>query len=371
MRVNKPKKTIRINTFSEFKQKKNIIKSILEDRGYWNGKGVKELYNVKDNNTSTLYAFYDLEKSPSGFDINVFLNLAEHYRKNLCCDSIHVVIVPGSNSGFRSVPHDHRRDKWEIDSMIWRLRHLLPYCCWCLPSCKALSILESRIEAKNIIDKSKYVYPEKYTVDDPCERCNWSHLFKKIFREKKIDLHLRAENYALDKVKNWLNQFDKKVVTISLRESVEIPRNSVIAHWKEFAQYLKSKDYIPVFLRDAEQNLNPILEELRDEIIFPESNHLGFRMALYELSHLNMFVNNGTASLAWFNPNVKYIMCKILSNIKDYTSCSASFLEHCGFIIGEDPPFVQKGQKWIWNTHDNTDILISSFENFENEINNE
>lgn len=325
--------------------------------------GVSPLKGVKSDNKDTLYAFYDLEKSPTCFDISVFLMLAENYRIKNNCSSCHVIIVPGSNNGFRAVPNKEGFDSWPINVMKWRLINLLPDCCWLLPSCSGVSILESRKEAEFIVSNAKHVYPENYDLKNPVERCNWPQLFKKYFQGEKNFCHFSAPEIALEKVSNWLTQFSSQTVTLNIRTTPETSRNSNLIEWVYFSKYLKDSGYTPIFVIDAETTLDPLPAILDQETIFPESNNIMYRMALYELSYMNTFVNNGVASLAWFNQKVNYIMYKILHNAPN---SSEAFLEKCGFKIGENPPFANKHQKWVWNYDDNLSTLINYFNEMRN-----
>lgn len=347
------------------KYPKNIRDHILNHQGHWMGPRVQQLVGIKNDNKTTLYAFYDLEKSPSSFDIIPFLALAEDYRvKETKCNTIHVIIVPGSNHGFRSVSNPHNTDNWDLENKRWRLRNLLPDCCWLLPSCKAVSVLETRKEAELIYKNAAHVFPEiNYTIGTPIERYNWINIFKRAIIKGVIDLPLKAPEMAKIHVKRWLDFIapNKKIVTLNLRETIETPRNSSIESWAAFYHLINNKEYQPIFVRDAENNLSSLPLELKNTIIFPEANHVEYRSALYELSYLNMFVSNGTAAMAWFNPNVNYITFKLLSKIPEYTSCSIEFFALQGFAVGEQPEFVKKNQKWIWNYEDNLESLVNGF----------
>lgn len=325
------------------------------------GPGVRPLNGVKSNHRNTLFCFYDMEKSPSSFDIIVFLTLAENYRiYKTKCDSIHLVIVPGSNQGFRSSPNGN--DIWDINNKIWRLHHMITNSCWLLPSCKGVSILETRTEAEFIFKMSSFTFPVGYTVLNPFEHHNWNSVFKWMVENNKLDLPLQSSIIAKNKIDKWLkSNTNNKTVTLNLRECSTPARNSNINNWIALSRIIENDGYTPIIVRDAEANFDPLPEAFKNTLIFPEANHIEFRLALYELCDINLFVTNGIASLAWFSKNIKYAMCKLLSNDPELTSNCIEFFTHSGFLVGEQPFFTMPYQKWIWNYDDNLNDLINIY----------
>ena len=95
----------------------------------------------------SLTAFYDLEVAPISFDFSVFLVLAENQRKQLEAESLRVVIVPGSEGGFR------REDAgYEIDNKKWRLQNVVVPLTTLLEIDVSLDVCDSRKAAKEIED---------------------------------------------------------------------------------------------------------------------------------------------------------------------------------------------------------------------------
>lgn len=352
---------------NEYSKKINpmILGKITNSREVWMGRGCKSLKGVKDNNNTTLYAFYDLEKSPCSFDILLFLTLAENYRvKHTACDSVHIVIVPGSNHGYRSRVSE---EDININYLNWMKIHVLSETCWLLPSVTAVSCLETRKEAELLYNYSNNTYPNKqdYSIEFPIERMNYSHIINEIVSSENFIKPIKANEQAIAQVSNWVNYVGKgkKIVTLLLRESLsETARNSSLQTWGALYALIQNDEIQPVIVRDAERSLDPIPQELTNAIIFPEANHVDLRMALFELSHLNMFIMNGTSALTWFNPNINYLLFRPLSKIPEYTSGSLEFYINQGLIVGKQPPFAGPHQKWIWNYEDDLSTLISCYQ---------
>ena len=301
------------------------------------------LWNVIDNiqyrekkQSDVLYAFYDLASSAVTFNIVEFLVLAELERKKAGCDSLQVVIVPGPNEGFRmkNVPLD-------IEDKRWRLRNILVPCCWLVPSCKQVTVCTSREEAMAFqASLVKHSFPKQYSVRTP-----WKISLSQLIETSKRDAipTIQATPSALRFVHNWIQAHagERKVITITLREcSYERDRNSDLKAWGTFARGLDPAIYYPVVIRDIETTLNPLPPELNGLTVFSEVVwNIELRAALYELSYLNMFVNNGPAVLCILNKRTRYLIFKVI------TPSGGATTKEVFRRIGLEP-----GSQWRWAT---------------------
>jgi len=113
-------------------------------------------------------------------------------------------------------------------------------------------------------------------------------------------------------IRQWINEqaAGRKVVTITLREcDYELSRNSDLPAWAEFACSLDKTEYIPVVVRDISRALGPVPDELKDHCIFSEIPwNIELRMALYEMSYLNLLVNQGPGILCYLGHSTKYLI---------------------------------------------------------------
>ena len=79
--------------------------------------------------SDVLYAFYDLAVSPATFDIVHFLILAEQARILSELNSLHIVMVPGPNEGFRINDLESYQktgiENYDIGYMKWRKNNIL------------------------------------------------------------------------------------------------------------------------------------------------------------------------------------------------------------------------------------------------------
>ncbi len=297
---------------------------------------------------NVLFAFYDLQVAPATFDIVKFLVLAELERQQAGCDSLHIVIVPGPDEGFRGKDLKIYRElgaDFDIGYMQYRLRNLLVPCCWLIPSCSGVSVCGSRCEAERISAECKF--PKEYTVQSPVGK----------FREEDImvtDLpSIEATPQALYYVKQWLPA-GRKVVTISLRETpYESVRNTDAQNWIAFANSLDKSVYAPIIIRDMESAFRYELEAP----VFPEIPwSIELRIALYELSYLNMFINlSGLSNLAIFNQKTRLLLFKPLA-----APSYEAYWRSQGLELGSQMPQMAAFQRLVWED-DNLEVICREF----------
>lgn len=297
-----------------------------------------------------LYAVYDMNVARATFDIIGFLCLAECERIKRKLSAVHVVIVNASNNEFNN-------SRWGLQNKNehdWRIHQVLMQCCSLLPSCHGVSKTATRAEVLRLLQGVHEVFPQGYTEASPVIEYEFNLLFERVNRGEEV-AHLKANAEALSFVRQYLaklNPENKKVITVTLRESVSKPlRNSKKSEWLTFLQWLNKEEYYPVVLPDTE---NAFWGEDNDFAHFHclsvAAFNVEFRMALYELSYLNLGVNNGPIHLCALNKSSAYIMFKQVVEIYPHSS-SQSFLDR-GFTIGGDFPGAGMHQKFVWEDDD-------------------
>jgi len=263
-----------------------------------------------------LYAFYDFAISPVTFDLVLFLVLAESERQRLNCNSLHIVFVPGPNDGFSPVEINIYRklgqDDCDIDSMRWRLRNIMLPLCWLIPSCRGITICTSLEEAQIMqTSVAQYIFPRGYSVQFPKESYSLFELSK-----KNVSGCIRARPQAKRFINKWIDQRDidnRKVITITLRCSpYQKERNSNIKPWSKLIQDLDSTIYYPIIVKDTWTAFKSLSSELNGFCVFKEACwNIELRVALYELSYLNLSVSCGPMVLCVFDSLTRYLMFKM------------------------------------------------------------
>lgn len=314
----------------------------------------------------TLYFFYDLEVAPVTFDFSWALVLAEQERKRANLSKVHVVFVPGKNNGLREESIEYEKCV-DLYARKWRLTELLHAMCDMLPSCSGSSFCSTREEAMTICQQAgNKIFPKRYSTTFPIAHST-SHA---LINDHEI-MALRATNQALRYMEQWQKKYlnHRKLITITLRYSTYQPeRNSNLLEWLAFARKLDQNEYFVVFVPDTENVFSDDYQLLEEFFIFREvAWNLHLRMALYQVSFLNLGVDNGVMGLCWLNSNCRYITFKMHINdrLTQPTTKMSEINKHDiksshGFNIGDSLPFSNQLQKWIWD-EDKFDSIFSEF----------
>jgi len=316
--------------------------------------------------SDVMYAFYDLQVSPPTFDILKFILFAEKARVDAGCESLHIIIVPGPDAGFRiGNLESYIRDgamNYDNEALEWRLRNILVPCCWLMPTCKNLTVSKSREEIQSLESTLvKNIFPSGYKVKSPKEQYSLRYINEAVSNGANLP-SIQATPWARNVVMDWItkNAGNRKVITITLRESkYELPRNSNLDAWGAFARNLDNNLYYPVIIRDTEVGLEPLPSQLNGLVIFHEAPwNIEIRVALYELSYLNMSVNNGPAALCVFNELIRYLRFKMVTSVGATTE--RHFRVH-GLEPGSQFRFAKPYQRIVWED-DSYDVLVKEFE---------
>lgn len=300
-----------------------------------------------------LYVVYDLAAGPITYDFIYFLMLAEHYRAMTGRLGLYVVFVPAPGDGFRRVS---QRDRFlAYDRKLWRLLNLLAPCTSLVPNCIGMHVCASREDAATLLRDAPAdrVFPPQYSLDKP----TCPYLLPQVLQQAKQgpDIRaLRAPPLATALVQRRLHELGggKPVVSITLRQSDFQPaRNSNIAAWRQFAGACTQMGFHPVFIPDTEALLSDQASALAEftTLNLPALS-VGYRMAVYEASFLNMLTNTGPASLCMFHPAARSLVFKMI--VAGTATCSAEYFISLGLLPGAQMPFAGPGQTITWQDDD-------------------
>ena len=308
-------------------------------------------------NKDTLCAFYDLEVSPISFDFSVFLILAELARNRSKTKKLKVVIVPGSNTGFRCDDA-----AYDSDNKLWRLHNILLPATSLLNSNVTVDICTNREYAAQVEERHEGpIFPEGYSVANPISEFFLSYVVAASTVGETIP-SFHAPPQARKYIQQWLNERIKgrKPVTITLREAdYNENQNSNTDAWLEFAGSLDLEEFYPVFIRDTDKAFNaqdPRFD--RFAVCIPAAINLQLRMALYELSWLNMLVPNGPGELCRHSAAVRYLYFKIINEGGNTTS--KLLIASQGIEINGQLPYATKYQRLVWE-HDDINVIHREF----------
>lgn len=309
----------------------------------------------------TLYAIYDLNVFPASFDLCWFLIAADIERKRLGLHSVHIVIAMFHRPFVHAMPPEHS-DHVDEAAMLWRVDNILQPLCSLLPTCDGVTITPSMPDALRILTCATHVWPAG------CGSSRYPTL-PQIYRQVVEGLpayedrpSLKASEQALRYVRSWFEHIASghELITITLRQHRGgATRNNDLDSWIEFARRITNSRFLPVFVPDTELAMH-MTSALDGFTVFQAAPwNIALRMALYEAATLNLFVNNGPASLAILNGNCRYLMFKVTTPSLHLTS--ENYLSELGFREGRSPPFAGNLQKWVWED-DTREILVREFD---------
>ena len=314
-----------------------------------------------------LYAFYDFAISPVTFDLIHFLVLAESERKRANCDLLHIVFVPGPNDGFSPTDLNIYRKKGQedcdIDLMRWRLRNIMLPLCWLIPSCQQITVCASLEEAQTMqASAARYIFPRRYSVRFPKEGYSLFELSREE-SQGNISGCIQATSQGRRFVNEWIgrrNIANRKIITVTLRWSpYQEERNSNMKAWSEFIQNLDPAIYYPVIIKDTWTAFKPLPSELDSLYVFEEACwNLELRVALYELSYLNLSVTCGPVVFCIFNSRVRYLIFKMM--VPSDTD-RARFYRSEGLEPGSQHDHATSFQRLVWKD-DTYPVIQKEFE---------
>jgi tetratricopeptide (TPR) repeat protein len=252
-----------------------------------------------------LWAFYDLEVSPTGYDFATFLALAALAARRRGSTAFHVVIVPALDAAeapAASEPLNEEQRRNRVDQLLVPLTELMP-------DCTGVSVCATRQEAEGFWrHQQTCLFPDGYAPARPvADAFQWAYIVAALSCGETLP-SWRATGQARQEVDAWLapRVNGRHVITITLREaSYFSSQNSTLDAWTEFLRSLDPAVYFPVILRDTEKASDPLPPPLVGFASFgPASLDVRLRAALYERAALNMMSANGPMQLLWLNPEL-------------------------------------------------------------------
>ncbi len=312
---------------------------------------------ITTRKNSTLYAFNDLAVSKPTFDFTTFVQLAELHRIRYGYNKIYFVFVPGPKDGFR----DDNLPPNDPEELRGIARNVAMPCCWLLPSCAGVSYFSTREEAKAFMAAcGDHLFPRGYTLENPVADYLWPGISAAMLRGETLAPFVAPREY-----RNQVTAYkklvagDRKLITITMRESTYYPeRNSRVAEWKKFINYLDPEEYAVVVVRDTEKAHSPPLFEGVPECPLA-SVDLGVRTALYQQSYMAMLMNNGPTTIAFYSlaPTLTF---GVLA--EGHAASSATFIKNVmGLNYGDQLYGFPTCQKLVWEK-DNYATIKTEFE---------
>tara|TARA_Y100000588_G_C14137496_1_gene874508 strand:+ start:39 stop:1265 length:1227 start_codon:yes stop_codon:yes gene_type:complete len=252
---------------------------------------------MSDQIENTLFAIYDLEISPCSFDFFQYLLSAELHRKRYGFDNINLIFIPGSNNGFRK---DNIRS--DDQNKQFYLNVLIPGA-YLIKSVKNVQSLANRNDIFKLNLNINNTFPRGYEINKPIT----DYILRSVVMARlrtEDPIFFEAPEYALSDVRKFLNNIKtrKKILTLTVRELEREDNGTRSINYKAWNKALKelTNTFLPIVIRDSNKSFETetLFEGIKEYSIF--SNHIHYRQALYELSDINFFKNNGPVILGLY-----------------------------------------------------------------------
>jgi len=303
----------------------------------------------------TVLAFYDLAVSPVSFDMMAYLIAAKHFAGS---DNLHVVIVPGPNEGFKA--QDHKPISHA--EKVWRVAHVLVPLCTMVGA--TVTTLHNREDARTF--SCPRMYPEGYSVDRPVA----AHFLTRAQRAMLAGAvpHFAASERATEHVQKWIRR-ERNLVSLTIRDTHTVMRNSNFATWHEVAFQLEKRGYAPVFVPDTAMMTRHVGEGF---LMFPlAACDLDIRAALYDACVMNMAASGGPFALTYLGATRPYLYFhntfpeRFLTDPKDgdlQFHQTAEYLTKMGWPPGSQLPFAGQRRRTVWANDDDPDFIMKEFD---------
>lgn len=300
------------------------------------GESITE-FELKDN-VSGLTILYDFRVEPLTYDFVVFLADADMERRARGLDFINLVFAPGDFGGFNK--------QWsveETDEKLFRIHNLIFPATQLLDCPVYIYQAHSRKHARELWESLPNNYPEFHSFLKPVPRHRYSLITNRIKKGETQFVMDHVNPLYTKYVDNWFKSkqlVSDRVVSITLRETFRATlRNSNLTEWFKFADYLNSRNYDVVFVRDTSKVFQPLEYTGKHQVFDTASLNVMIRRAFYRRCFANMYVTNGVPSINIFDDQSRYMMVGVENDA--YSECSENELNKLGYdrnkIYGATP----------------------------------
>lgn len=320
-----------------------------------------------DPNRPSLYAIYDLGRSPITFDVMNFFVFAHIWALRSGFAGYHVILVLGDGTGFRDqTPKDKALDR---DEKMWRVRHVLMPHAAIAKNCIGISFVERRVDLARLMTSlhPQQIFPPNYKVEAP----NHAFMLYQLFSLKPTGVELdvfHAPTAALRKVDEWLERRAPggRPVVFTLRSSqTEATRNSRIDEWLTAAREVRARGYDPVIVPDTDLVTAGLETTMFEDLpVFGiGSVDLELRVALFRRAYLNFADNGGPAFLNYFMTGSRLLCFLPVDKLPSVVGQGG--VQRMAQLLAVEPngdfPHATPLCRFVWRP-DRTDAILDEFD---------
>ncbi len=300
-----------------------------------------------------MLAVYDLDCSPVSFD---YLWFCLRARLKAVDAPVHVLIVPGKRDGWRTNDHKPITDT----EREWRINHIL------IPITAMAgmthTVCPARSFAKGWLAREGVVFePKEWTEENPKQFYAPHDGLKALRQGYRTDW--TASGRAKEHAGDWIRENvkgDGPLVTITLRETHTLTRNSTVGAWVEAADMLRRNGVRTMFIRDTAKMNEKFPWD------FPVSPlaacDLDIRAALYQTADLNIGRNGGAIYLPAFLDS-NYLIFGILAESYEENGVAhvvptASLMQRFHMPVGSNIHLDNPKKRLIWKPDTDAKLIF-------------
>lgn len=193
------------------------------------------------------------------------------------------------------------------------------------------------------------------------ETSNTGGRFKEFYGLGDVANGARAGE-AVPRIKSPISFSDRGYVTITLRENNLYPhRNSNVAAWLKFGEYLLNKGEQVVFVRDTAKAHEPLGEPDGSTTIPMAAFELPVRAALYQAAKINLCMANGPWGLMLFMDRPWLAFNRPNDGVSYEPNSPEFWRDFHGVEYGGQFPWCRPDQRVVW-ANDDFDNLVMAWE---------
>jgi hypothetical protein len=285
--------------------------------------------------------------SPCSYDFFTFFIQCEATRVRRNLDYLFIHFVKGPKNSFRD-----DKIRTNVQNVTFFENVILPGLTL-LNSCTKFEWVE-RQDLINLPSNMEYVFPRGYDPKNPIGDYVGNDLALNRIRGDSFS-SFTAPIFAKKFAKQWISRFNgKKIVTLTTREldrdDVNKTRVADVEKWEGFFEKLKLLGVEPIVVRDTDKAFSGD-QIFKNATECPEASiSVTFRLALYELSEMNFFKNNGPLMLANFSNARSATFQDFDNNVcalsENWFRTNFGMKKHCAF------PMTTKKMKFVWEKED-------------------
>jgi hypothetical protein len=305
---------------------------------------------ISTKQISNFYFLWDLNYEAATFDLSYALLLADQLAlKNRI--KFNVMIVKRKRKDYKKFyPISINQINKRIDLM------LIPLC-YSFKNCEKVEVFETLKEIKDINKKVFLSFNSSKRIS----YFNYKYFFKNLITEKSYD-GISANSKSLNQSLNILKKYNlnpKNLITLTLRTyNYEVLRNTDPKFWINVLNYLKNNNFQILIIPDTDDINNIEFRKIFKDYTFVNefSLHLELKIAIYEISMLNLFPYSGNATLSQINK--KSSSLTFIKTNKYYKHSTIKYFNSIGQTVNETYKFLTKKHLVVWNTTPNEFINI-------------